>query len=349
MLGLGQNARNIVAGLRQMGRPMFVNELVTRHQRLEVVPVTNNHWYQKNLVCCNPDYDYYSVLGAEYFNQKTNSALWAWELERVPVWWRPHADRFNILFTISEFCKKVLEKEFPGKQIVTLPLPGMRLQLRDTAQCKKRFGFKSDVRVFLFMFDGGSDFYRKNPDGVVRAFLAAFPKNGNERLVIKCHNIKPHFLRQLKVLAGSDSRISFLTKPLQPEGVEALMNACDVYISLHRSEGFGLTLLEALSLGKPVVCTNWSGNTDFCKREWSLLVDYRMIPVHKESEYYERIHDVGETCYWADPIHADAVSKLKEVARSYPKYKARAEKAVDWVNTEYYDLAKTATIINKYL
>lgn len=100
-------------------------------------------------------------------------------------------------------------------------------------------------------------------------------------LVIKCHHGYRHIetLNLLQKLAEQDARITILDCLLSPEEVFGLQSVCDAYVSLHRSEGFGLGMAECMALGKPVIGTGYSGNSEFMNSENSCLVDYNLIPV----------------------------------------------------------------------
>jgi len=122
------------------------------------------------------------------------------------------------------------------------------------------------------------------------------------------------------------------------------MNSCDVYISLHRSEGLGLTLLESILLEKPTVCTNYSGNVDFCLPDWSELVEFRLVKVDEKSIYYRMIGE-NEDIYWAEPDIDDASKKLYKVYNNLNEYEKRAKEGKKWI-LENYDIKNISNIIN---
>src|SRR5262249_14120959 len=68
----------------------------------------------------------------------------------------------------------------------------------------------------------------------------------------------------------------------------------DCLVSLHRSEGFGRFLAEAMWLGRPVIATAYSGNVDFMTSDVSCLVNYRLGPVAPHAYPF-----------WQDPMWAD--------------------------------------------
>jgi glycosyltransferase involved in cell wall biosynthesis len=140
--------------------------------------------------------------------------------------------------------------------------------------------------MFLFSFDFCSIFQRKNPMAVIEAFKHAFVDRNDVQLVIKSHN-GHHFRHVLeKSLAEikGDRRITWMDMSMDQQRRYDLMNACDCYVSLHRSEGFGLTMAEAMLLEKPVIATGYSGNLDFMTQDNSFLCGYALI--HVGQGYY---------------------------------------------------------------
>jgi glycosyltransferase involved in cell wall biosynthesis len=158
------------------------------------------------------------------------------------------------------------------------------------------------------MFDHLSVWERKNPDGVIRAFRAAFPSERDVRLVIKTMNADPHSPSgRLEEAVGGDPRIDVRDGYLDPDDVARLLVATDCYVSLHRAEGFGLTLAEAMAYAKPVIGTAWSGNLDFMTEENSYLVDAAVVRL--ESDY----HPYPRGSHWAEPDLDHAAYQMRAV------------------------------------
>jgi Glycosyltransferase len=153
-----------------------------------------------------------------------------------------------------------------------------------------------------------SVFDRKNPLGVVEAFIRAFGPDPSVQLVVKINNARrrPDHLKTLTDrIAGYP--VTIIDCTFTREETYALMNSCDCLVSLHRSEGFGLTLAEAMFLGKPVIATAYSGNMDFTKFDNSFLVGYRLKPVGPNNEPYD------EDVVWADPLIEHAAEQMRTV------------------------------------
>lgn len=166
------------------------------------------------------------------------------------------------------------------------------------ARERSYFNLPEEPFLFLSMYDLKSYQERKNPQAALRAFQKAFPPNDlNVGLVIKVnsahHNSED--LKELHQLIGDYQNIYLIGKTLSRNDTNALLSVTDCYISLHRSEGFGLGLAEAMYLGKPVIGTNWSSNIDFMNPRNSCLVNYKLIRLNHDHGPYKSYQ------YWADP------------------------------------------------
>ncbi len=154
-----------------------------------------------------------------------------------------------------------------------------------------------DRFALLFIFDFLSVLERKNPLGLVDAFTRAFRPDEGPMLVIKTINgdLRLSDLERLRAVAGDRRDVLIVDRYYTEEQKNALVGACDCYVSLHRSEGFGLTMAEAMALGKPVIATGYSGNLHFMTPENSYLVDYVRVNVPTGCEPYPT------TACWAEP------------------------------------------------
>jgi glycosyltransferase involved in cell wall biosynthesis len=163
--------------------------------------------------------------------------------------------------------------------------------------------------LFLFVFDYLSTVQRKNPVGLIEAFRQAFAPGEGPQLLIKTINGPLRPLSEEEVLWAAHGRedIHVVDRSLSGEELDGLMAACDCYVSLHRAEGFGLTLAEAMAIGKPAIATGYSGNVDFMNERNSYLVDYTIGRVGPECEIYP---PEGE---WADPSVEHAAKLMREV------------------------------------
>ena len=101
----------------------------------------------------------------------------------------------------------------------------------------------------------------------------------------------------------------------------SIMHACDAYVSLHRAEGFGLTVPEALALGKPVISTAYSGTLETTTPANSWLVPYRLVPVGDGSPPYPA------DARWAEPDIAHAARAMREVFENSAEAAKRGRRA----------------------
>ncbi len=183
--------------------------------------------------------------------------------------------------------------------------------------------------VMLATFDALSFVSRKNPLGLVRAFLDAFSNDPTARLVLKTHNtaasaggLARRLWDEVLRLAGADDRILILDETLSFASIMALTASADCYVSLHRAEGLGFGLLEAMRLGVPVLCTAYSGNLEFCDDETAWLVAADEVAVGAGDYAY-----ASPGHRWAEPRHAAAVAALQALRSDDPLRRSRAEAA----------------------
>jgi len=195
--------------------------------------------------------------------------------------------------------------------------------------------------VFLTASDALSSAHRKNPLGAARAFLQAFPNNPRVRLTIKTHSTEradsPYeqaVWRALRSLAKADNRISLIDAYLDEPTHYALIEGSDAFVSLHRAEGLGYNLLEAMQLGTPVIATSYSGNVDFCAAKTAFLVSYRLVPV--EPVLYPNATP-GQ--HWAVPDHSAAVEQFRLVYEDRAAAREKADAARRLVTSRFSTLA----------
>jgi len=258
--------------------------------------------HRTNLFIVNADNMRYACgrLGLEDVRDRFNIAMWAWELAEFPDAWRPEMAVVDEFWAFSTFVQDCLaaKAEVP---VVHMPLPvtispGAGLTRDD-------FGIPNHRFAFLLQFDFSAFIDRKNPFAAIRAFRKAFPRGGSAAtLAIKTNNSEryPEALRALTETVGGDPDVVLLHDTFRRDKVMSLMQACDAFVSLHRSEGFGRSLAEAMLMGKPVVATNYSGNTEFMRPDNSCLVNYTLAPV-KEGQYPQA---QGQVWAEADTEHA---------------------------------------------
>lgn len=243
-------------------------------------------------------------------------AYWAWELPVVPKSWIPAARRYNEIWVPSEFTAKAL-RPFLGEKVKVIgyPIFPPLVEVRKILDTKARL-LRGDVEGFLVLAAGDlrSSLIRKNIIGAIQSFRMAFPSRGGCGLVLKTSGLKEapiELKRDIYNAIGADERITLLDAPLNQIEFDTLFAAADVFLSIHRSEGFGLSIARSLLSGTPVVVTNWSGNTDFADLPGTRSVGYKLIPARSDRGEYNL-----KGAVWADPDHDEAVSQLRALAQS---------------------------------
>jgi len=224
---------------------------------------------------------------------------WAWELPKAPRSWQRAVGAMDAVMAPSRFAADA----FGSWPVTVTPHP---LFVDDYQAMKKQPRCADDEFTALSIFDFKSSMARKNPFGALRAFRMAFKGDPAARLIIKTQNsdIAPELAAALRAEAGPVVEIIDGVWPHAK--VLELIASADVLISLHRAEGFGLTLAEAMALGVPVVTTAWSGNLDFMDLDTAGLVPAKLTLIDDEQRIYRGRH-------WADPDISVAAAYLRRL------------------------------------
>lgn len=228
---------------------------------------------------------------------------WAWELTEVPPSWRSAFRLVHEIWVPSSFVAAALVRAGCQQpiRVVRPPLP--------IPSCESVTATVPGLTVLtVFAYDSGFD--RKNPTGAIAAFREAFGDDPAATLLVKARGRSPSGRAELRLqtaLAGV-TNVRLLYGDFSRDAYHRLLSSADVLLSLHRSEGLGLPLAEAMLRNKPVVATGWSGNLDFMDESSACLVPAKLIPVVDEAEVYRGL---GGT--WADPSIQVAASWLRRL------------------------------------
>lgn len=316
-LGIGEDVRMAALSLSAAGIPFTVINIEPgtgiRQDDRSVEPwVSDQAVYMFNIVCLTAleHLRVYVERGQDLFSGKYNIGYWPWELEKWPVKWR-HC--FNLIDEMWASSSHILKSAREASMIPCVQMP-MAVTTQSTGLMKRtarrKFGLSLNKIIYIFSFDGNSYTKRKNPSGIVRAFVKAFPL-GTEKacLVVKCMRPDERNLewRAIKEIAERDSRIMIFDSMLTKQEVLELYESCDCFISLHRAEGFGRGIAEALNLNLEVIATGYGGNVDFCTEAGAHLIPYKLVPMEK-GDYVE-----SENNFWAEPDLASASYAIREV------------------------------------
>jgi glycosyltransferase involved in cell wall biosynthesis len=258
------------------------------HVNADQVPVVHDHF------------------GQAFFDNHYNIGFWHWELPELPDEWLGSFGLLNEVWVPSRFVADAVSAKSPVP-VVRMPHAIGFEPPRGASRGK----FKLPEKVFLFltMYDMHSVQERKNPEAVIDAFHRAFPDGAGAGLVVKVMNrtsdAEPfsRLEQRLREVPG----VHLIAETLHRKDVYALESVCDCFVSLHRSEGFGLGLAESMYLGKPVIGTDWSANTDFMTQENSCPVRYELVRISKDAGPYR----AGQI--WADPDVEHAAWYMKRL------------------------------------
>jgi glycosyltransferase involved in cell wall biosynthesis len=311
-LGIAEVARQIISGVEQAGIPCSTfayGRTLSRQEHVHPVDRPDDFTapYDTNIICVNADQLRYlrRDVGPELFGRRYSIGVWFWEVARFPERLHSAFDFVDEVWVGSDFVRAAVSAE-TSKPVCVVPLPiGEPPAI---AVSRAELGLP-DGFLFLFSFDFLSVFERKNPLAVVDAFSRAFEPGDGAALVIKSVNgdWDAPSLRRLRAAVGDRRDVHVIDRYVSSAEKNAMMAACDCYVSLHRSEGYGLTMAEAMAYGKPVIATRYSGNLEFMNDENSYLVPFRPTPIPKRCGPYP----AGEG--WADPDVAAAAELMRRV------------------------------------
>jgi glycosyltransferase involved in cell wall biosynthesis len=340
--GLGSAGRGYLAALRDAAIPLSVvpvHELFVHQESIgrlqesigrlqeSVGRLEHRRRHPIAVVHINAD----SVHRFLHFHARTFAraqykiGLWVWELPSFRDEWWSELRHFDEIWVPSAFCQRAVQA-ITAKPVtvvphvvsphVVSPIEAARTGWRETL----RIG--PDELVFLYMFDASSIVERKNPHCLVDAFEAAFPDHDRVRLVLKVSNTErnPEFSRYLDALVARDDRCSVLRDTMGPDALVGLIGACDCYVSPHRTEGFGLTVAEAMALGVPVIATDYGGTVDFVTEEVGFPLRYRLVEVDRDYGPY------AKGAIWSDPSREHLRELLRGVVANPREAAARGQR-----------------------
>ena len=257
------------------------------------------------------------------WNERYNIAFWLWELEEFPNEWTPAINLVDEIWTPSEFTSESIRK-VTDKPVVTIPY-NVTAET-DAKYDRKYFNLPEDKFLFLVMFDANSTMIRKNPLGAIEAFKKAFsPDDDSVGIVIKTNNAEEKKLEPVKKLLEGYKNVYYITDILEKKAVNSLIADVDVFVSLHRAEGFGLVMAEAMLNGTVCIATNWSSNTEFMNKDIACMVDYSFITLEKDMSPYRK------GAKWADANTDEAADYMKRLCTDKEFYDDLSKKAKAYI------------------
>lgn len=305
--GVGASARLVARALESLGAPVeriSLTGATADWGRRLARPTPAAAWiFMLNapelvfaLACLGPR----QVVGPRY-------GYWAWELPRGPAGWMRDARLVDEVWAISRYTAEAFaQAEAPVR---AAPLPLFAQDYDGIAPAPRDAAFQA-----VALFDFNSSAARKNPQGAIEAFRRAFGDDPTCELVVKTQNAEAFPELAAALCAAAPGNVRFVDASWPYAQVKALIAGADVLVSMHRAEGFGLPMAEAMALGTPVVATAFSGNLDFMDDGCALLVPSRPAPVDDPQGIYR-----GQA--WAEPDLDAAAAALRRL-RAEPDLRA---------------------------
>lgn len=326
--GLGQSFRLTEHTIADLGRPYLIRNFnLNMTDKASIEPyedkLSENLKYSVNLWHINPPefIRAYRLLGKQAFDKRYNVAFWLWEMEEFPDEWVPLIRLLDEVWTPSEFISRGIRKK-TNKPVHTVPY--WVTAEADTAKYgREYFGLPTDRFLFLTMYDSRSVKARKNPEGAIRAFQRAFAPGQQEvGLVIKAGSAGERELNEIKQLAGSYKNVYLITQSMEKIQVNSLTACADAFVSLHRAEGFGLVMAEAMLNHTPVIATAWSSNVEFMDPDTACMVPCRMQTLGKDLPPYKKGNrwaepDIGKAAEYMKRLFQDRTYREELAKRAY--------------------------------
>ncbi|MEI6746380.1 MAG: glycosyltransferase [Methylococcaceae bacterium] len=342
-LGIGEDLRMAARAMLAANIPFTLIDFqpgkdIPQNDRSMANYVSLEGEYAVNIFCMTAlEYGrFYAERGNKQLEGRYNIGYFPWELSHCPDEWEDLVQHVDEVWVSTQHTYDAFSP-VSTKPIFIMPMAvelGAISDFGTQEQTRQHFKFPTKATLFCFSFDLNSSIHRKNPQACVEAFLQAFPLdkfNKNEvGLVIKIHPpTKRHTVwEKLKQTAAKDRRIQIIQETLSRPDLLALYQCCDCFLSLHRAEGFGRGIAEAMQLGLHIITTGYSGNVDFCYAPYADLVDYKLVKI-KKGQY-----PFGDNQVWADVD----ISHATKLMRAFFDKKNNDTKSNDWIHFSAKDV-----------
>ncbi len=329
--GLGESCRLVAETIRVSGIPFVIKNCFQNKNASE----TNTSYvgyeaeklkYNVNLIHINPNEIVGFALksGRGDFDNRYQIAYWLWEVPEFPAEWVYQIQMFDEIWSPSEFVSNAI-RTVTDKPVYTVPYA--MNEPKTLEECDRDyFGIPEDKFLYILSYDGFSNSDRKNPEAAIAAYREAFPTDlPDVGLIIKATHAGESEMAHLRELMNGYENVYILTDSYSKEEFNSLIKCADAHISLHRSEGFGLVMAEAMFLGTPTVSTNWSANSEFMSEDACCMVPVKIIEIEKETPPYHKGN------HWADPdvhVAADFIRRLHDDKAFYEYKKEAAAKYI---------------------
>lgn len=348
-LGLGQGARSFSVALRALGLEVRAADLGAKFRRSDLVEASFGEPPQSDeggvlIVHLNPPELPMGLfhLGRKQLKHKSIVGYWTWELPTMPGSWRHGFDFVDEVWVPTTFVADAIR---PHTQLPVRVVPYPVKSESASAFNRAAFNIPEDAFVCLTLCDVRSSAARKNPIGAIRTFRRALGDSERAVLLVKISNSNdaPAVMAEIDREIGSATNIRLILSTLSVADQAALIQCSDVIVSLHRAEGFGLVLAEAMVRGKVALATGWSGNMDFMNATNSVPIGYQLVPITDPQGIYDR--ELGP---WAEPNLDEAARKLRELADDEELRRKLGAEAIRTM-LEYFDEDRFRTVLSSSL
>lgn len=321
--GIGQSARLCLSELQRTGHPVSTLNVSPLFQIDDKVPYERGTAWPRtggmSIVHLNPPMMLIGLVaaGLGHYRRDVTVAYWAWELPELPPDWRAALRQVDAVLVPSTFCRDAVAAH-TGKPVLVVAHP-VPVAEPGTAPLVSPRPFR-----VLSIFNCGSSLRRKNPAALIEAFKRAFGSDRDAELVLKIADGRTHRadVAELNRLIGGAPNIRLVDELMSDRDLDRLLRSCDAYASLHRSEGFGLTVAEAIMREVPVIVTGWSGTADFCPPDLAYTTDAEMVPIADPHPVYADL----QHCRWAEADIGMAARRLIEIRQNPEAARERARR-----------------------
>ena len=333
--GLGESSRGYARALQQAGVPVHLTSLSAMYPGLAAFdPGLSSDARRFPLVIAHVNADSTDAFlwrfGGELTGARARIGVWFWELAALHSDWILNTLRYDEIWVASRFGQRAVAA-VTNVPVEVVPPPVVAPLAGDGAAARRRLGIPDEDFVFLYVFDYSSYVDRKNPFCLVDAFVDEFKDRGGVWLVLKVTHAHPDDagFRRLQQAASSRDDLLLVTDVLSPGDLGALFAMSDCYVSPHRTEGFGLTVAEAMLSGCAVIATDYGATTDFVTAETGFPLEYSLVEIDEDRGPYRKGY------VWADPSYEHLRSLMREVIVDTPAARVRAAAGRRLIETRY--------------
>lgn len=300
--GLGTSCRGYLSSIKSAGIQYSVTKWNYGFEHLNKLNVT----YQKdkchsiNLVHLNLD-----LLSQGYLNSaplktlvsqnRYNVCILYWELASVRPEWHHIIQQFDEIWCASSFMARAIDAV--STRPIRIVRPALDFSVNSSLRDRSSFGLPSHAYLFFYAADASSVIGRKNPEALLRAYIQEFSSDEQTCCLLKIGNteLASREMQRLRSIAGDRQDVILMNDLLTSEDLSALYGIIDCYVSPHRAEGLGLTILEAMAAQKPIIATQYGGASDFVTEETAYPLEHRLIEIGSDNQPYPSRY------IWAEP------------------------------------------------